>query len=252
MLAKRVIACLDIDGGRVVKGRQFLDLRNAGDPVHLASVYCEEGADEIVVLDVSATNERRLASQTTINRIARSIDVPLCVGGGVRSLEDIAFLLDAGADKVAMNSAAVANPRVINDASRRFGSQCVVLSIDARRTRNRTKYEIATHGARVSEAQDPVTWAVCAQSLGAGEILLTSIDRDGTASGFDLDLIRAVSDAVTIPVVASGGARDAQSFVEAYEAGADAALAASLFHFGTTTVSRVKAECASAGIVVRR
>jgi cyclase len=253
MLAKRVIACLDIDAGRVVKGRRFVEIRDAGDPVTLAARYCEQGADEILVLDISATRERRLASQATIERIARVVDVPLCVGGGVRGLDDVRRLLDAGADKVSINSAAITNPFLLRRAAARYGAQCVVLSIDARKTHGaRSGYEIATHGATVFERRTPVAWAARGEALGAGEILLTSIDRDGVASGFDLELTQAVSAAVGIPVIASGGARDAGSFVDVYNAGADAALAASLFHYGGSTVAGVKSECARAGVRVRQ
>lgn len=249
MLAKRIIACLDIDGGRVVKGKRFVEMRDAGEPAMLAARYCSQGADEIIVLDVSATNERRLASGATIERVARAIDVPLCVGGGIRTLDDVARLLDAGADKVSINSAAVADPRMLTRVANRYGSQCVVLAIDARRSEK--GYEIATHGARVFERRMPQAWAVRGQKCGAGEILLTSIDRDGEGRGFDLELTSSVSQAVSIPVVASGGASDALSFVDAFFAGADAALGASLFHFDGISVGAVKAVCSEAGVRVR-
>lgn len=252
MLAKRIIACLDIDGGRVVKGRRFVEMRDAGDPVALARRYCEEGADEIVVLDISATRERRIASQAVIEQIARVVNVPLCVGGGVRVLDDVRRLLEVGADKVSINSAALANPRLVSRAAARFGSQCVVLAVDARKRPGvNATYEIATHGATVFDRRTPQRWAARAEALGAGEILLTSIDCDGSTDGFDCELTRLVSDAVGIPVIASGGARDGGSFVDVFAAGADAALAASIFHYGVAKLGDVKAACARAGLTVR-
>ncbi|HEY5350618.1 MAG TPA: imidazole glycerol phosphate synthase subunit HisF [Candidatus Lustribacter sp.] len=249
MLAKRIIACLDVRDGRVVKGRQFEGLRDAGDPVERARAYRDGGVDELVVLDVSATLESRLANLRTIEAIATTLDVPLTVGGGVRGLDDVARLLDAGADKVAINSAALADPSLLEAAASRFGSQCIVLSVDARRGEN--GYTIATHSASRPSVLDPVAWARQCAALGAGEILLTSIDRDGSRDGFDLDLVRAVSDAVTVPVVASGGASTAQSFAQVLLAGADAALGASIFHDGDATPRDVKEVCARAGVTVR-
>jgi cyclase len=249
MLAKRIIACLDVRDGRVVKGRQFVELRDAGDPVRCALRYRDEGIDEIVVLDVSATLESRLANRRTIEAIAASLDVPLTVGGGVRVIDDVARLLDAGADKVAINSAALDRPELLSDAAARFGSQCVVISIDARRAGD--GYAIATHSASRAVERDPVTWAREAAERGAGEVLLTSIDRDGGRAGFDLELVRAVRDAVGIPVVASGGASTPQSFADVLLAGADAALGASIFHDGDATGRDVKAACSASGIVVR-
>jgi imidazole glycerol-phosphate synthase subunit HisF len=249
MLAKRIIACLDVRDGRVVKGKQFVGLRDAGDPVELALRYRDEGVDELVVLDVSATLESRLANQRTVEAIAATLDVPLTVGGGVRELDDVARLLDAGADKVAINSAALAQPQLLAQAADRFGAQCIVISIDARRTGD--GYAIATHSATREQPRSPLAWAREAAQIGAGEVLLTSIDRDGSRSGFDLALLRDVCDAVTVPVVASGGASDAQSFADALRTGADAALGASIFHNGEATANDVKAVCRAAGLTVR-
>jgi len=234
VLAKRIIACLDIRGGRVVKGRNFQNLRDQGDPTARAADYCKQGADEIVVLDVSATLEDRLASLETIEGIARAIDIPLTIGGGVRGVDDFARLLDAGADKVALNTAATEVPELVTLASERFGRQCVVLSVDARRANG--QYEIATRNATQTVAREAVEWACEGERRGAGEILLTSIDRDGTQQGFDLSLIDAVTRAVRVPVIASGGAYDADSFALALLAGADAALGASRFHEGALTM----------------
>ncbi|HTZ56141.1 MAG TPA: imidazole glycerol phosphate synthase subunit HisF [Candidatus Acidoferrum sp.] len=249
MLAKRIIACLDVRDGRVVKGKQFTGLRDAGDPVELALRYRDDGVDEIVVLDVSATLESRLANRRTIEAIAATLDVPLTVGGGVRELDDVARLLNAGADKVAINSAALARPRLLEEAAARFGSQCIVISIDAQRTDD--GYAIATHSATRAQARSPISWAREAVGIGAGEVLLTSIDRDGSRSGFDLELVRNACDAVSVPVVASGGASDARSFADALRAGADAALGASIFHNGEATANDVKAVCRDAGLTVR-
>jgi cyclase len=250
MLAKRIIACLDVRNGRVVKGKQFQTLRDAGDPVERAQTYRDDGVDELVVLDVSATLESRLANMRTIEAIATSLDVPLTVGGGVRDLDDVARLLDAGADKVAINSAALAQPSLLEAAAARFGSQCIVLSIDARRGSD-GGYTIATHSASRPASLGPIAWARQGERLGAGEVLLTSIDRDGERRGFDLDLIRGVGAAVRVPVVASGGASTPESFVQALLAGADAALGASIFHDGDATPRDVKAVCALAGVTVR-
>jgi imidazole glycerol-phosphate synthase subunit HisF len=249
MLAKRIIACLDIRAGRVVKGRGFRDLRDAGDPVERVMRYRESGVDEIAVLDVSATIEERLASRDTIAKLARAIDVPLTAGGGVRTIDDFARLLEAGADKVALNTAALASPRILSEAASRFGSQCVVLSIDARRSPG--GFEVCTHSANVGTGRDAIAWARLAESLGAGELLLTSIDRDGTRHGFDIPLITSVCAGSHVPVVASGGARDADSFAQALMAGADAALGASVFHDGDLTPQAVKRHCAQRGLAVR-
>lgn len=250
MLAKRIVACLDIRAGRVVKGRRFVELCDAGDPVERALRYRDDGADEIVVLNVSATNEDRLASLQTVEQISREVNVPLTVGGGVRSADDFARMLEAGADKVALNTAAVATPSLISVASRRFGRQCVVLSIDAKRANGR--YEIAVRSATEAVPKDAVAWAAAGERLGAGEILLTSIDRDGTQEGFDLRLIESVTRAVGVPVVASGGASTADSFVAGLVAGADAVLGASAFHSGALSVREVKRRCSDRGLVVRQ
>jgi imidazoleglycerol phosphate synthase cyclase subunit len=250
VLAKRIVACLDIRAGRVVKGKQFVALRDAGDPVERALRYRDDGADEIVVLDVSATNEDRLASLQTVEQISRAVDIPVTVGGGVRTVDDFARMLEAGADKVALNTAAVATPSLISLAARRFGRQCVVLSIDARRANGR--YEIAVRSATQAVAKDAVAWAAAGERLGAGEILLTSIDRDGTQAGFDLRLIETVARTVGVPVVASGGASTADSFVAGLVAGADAVLGASAFHSGALSVGAVKQRCAERGLAVRR
>ena len=254
MLAKRIIACLDIRGGRVVKGRNFQNLRDEGDPAARASEYCKQGADELVVLDVSATLEDRLASLETIEAIARAIDIPLTVGGGVRSAEDFARLLDAGADKVALNTAAIETPELITEAAQRFGRQCVVLSVDvilSLSEDDELRYEIATRSATQTVTRDAVAWAREGERRGAGEILLTSVDRDGTQSGFDEALISDVARAVRVPLVASGGANDADSFARALLSVADAALGASRFHEGALTVREVKARCVARGLEIR-
>ena len=249
MLAKRITACLDVCDGRIVKGRRFVQLRDAGDPVQRALAYRDDGIDEIVVLDVSATLESRLANLRTIENIAESLDVPLCAGGGVREIDDVERLLDAGADKVAINSAALERPHLLSEAAARFGSQCIVISIDARRSGD--GYAIATRSARRAHAVDPVTWARDAARLGAGEVLLTSIDRDGSREGFDLELVRRVSDAVGVPVIASGGASTPQSFADVLLAGADAALGASIFHENDARARDVKAVCRERGVRIR-
>jgi len=249
MLAKRVIACLDVRDGRVVKGRSFRNLRDAGDPVALATRYCNEGIDELVLLDVSATLEERLATLAVIEALARTIDVPLTVGGGIRSTDDMARLLEAGADKVSVNTAALAQPELLAEGAERFGSQCVVLAIDT--CWNEGREAIATHSAGIVRDLDPIEWAQRGAALGAGEILLTSIERDGGAQGFDCGLVTRMSAQVDIPVIASGGADAAESFADAFEAGADAALGASCFHFERLRVGEVKAVCAQRGIVVR-
>ena len=255
MLAKRIIPCLDVRDGRVVKGRAFVDLRDAGDPVALAARYDSDGADELVYLDITASVEDRGALLDVVARTAEQVFIPLTVGGGVRSYQDVRDLLLAGADKVAVNTAAVARPALIAEAAERFGSQCIVVAIDAlkRKGGGADGYEVVTHGGRRPTGRDAVAWAVEAERLGAGEILLTSIDRDGTEDGYDLDLTRRVAEAVGVPVVASGGAGTPEHLCEVLTAGgADAALAASIFHFDRYPIPTVKAALAARGIVVRQ
>ena len=250
MLAKRIIPCLDIDHGRVVKGVQFIALRDAGDPVEVAKRYNDEGADEITFLDISASYEERGTLADVVSAVAAQVFIPLTVGGGVRCVEDIRTLLLAGADKVSINSAAVNEPALVRAAARRFGNSCIVVAIDAKRVDDH--WEVFTHGGRRSTGLDAVAWAQQMAEYGTGEILLTSMDRDGTGVGFDLALTRAVSDAVPIPVIASGGVGEIQHFAEGIQQGhADAALAASVFHFGQFRISEVKAQMAAAGIPVR-
>jgi cyclase len=254
MLARRVIPCLDVRAGRVVKGREFVDLREAGDPVELAARYDRDGADELVYLDITASIEERGALLDVVRRTAEQVFIPLTVGGGVRTVDDVRELLLAGADKVGINTAAVARPALVAEAAGRFGSQCIVVAIDARRREaaSGTWYEVVTHGGRTPTGRDAVGWAVEAVRLGAGEILLTSIDRDGTTSGYDLDLTRRVAAAVGVPVVASGGAGAPHHLVEVLTTGAaDAALAASIFHFDQYPIPVVKAALAAAGVPVR-
>jgi len=251
MLTKRIIPCLDVKDGRVVKGVQFVDLRDAGDPVEAALAYDAQGADELVFLDITASHEDRSIMLEVVRRTARGITMPLTVGGGIRSVEDVRTLLRFGADKVSLNTAAVQQPAVIRAAAERFGSQCIVVAIDARREGDR--WAVFTHGGRRPTGRDAVAWAQEVVALGAGEILLTSMDRDGTKDGYDLDLTRAVSDAVTVPVIASGGAGTLEHFREAFvEGDASGALAASLFHFGTYTIGEVKDYLAERGVEVRR
>ena len=240
MLAKRIIPCLDVKDGRVVKGVNFVGLRDAGDPVELAAHYSAMGADEIVFLDITATHEGRKTVVDMLRRTAERVFVPLAVGGGIRSVDDFTELLRAGADKISVNSAAVRDPELISRAAEKFGSQCVVVAIDGKR-REDGSFEVVINGGRVWTGLDVVEWAKKAESLGAGEILLTSMDADGTKAGFDIEMTKAVCDAVNIPVIASGGCGSLEHFAEAFtEAGADAALAASLFHYGELTVSQVK------------
>jgi imidazole glycerol-phosphate synthase subunit HisF len=253
-VAVRVIPCLDVDGGRVVKGVNFRGLRDAGDPVELASRYDQEGADELTFLDITASSGRRDTVCDVVRRTAEQVFIPLTVGGGVRSVADVDRLLRAGADKVALNTAAIASPDLLAEAAERFGSQCVVLSVDARRVTpglTPSGFEVTTHGGRVGTGTDAVDWARRATQLGAGEILLNSMDADGTTAGFDRELIRAVRAAVTAPVIASGGAGTLAHFPPAVEAGADAVLAASVFHFGTLRISQVKEALRAAGHLVR-
>lgn len=251
MLAKRIIPCLDVRDGRVVKGVNFVNIRDAGDPVELARYYSDQGADEIVFLDITATSDARDTVEDVVERTASQVFVPLTVGGGIRTLEDFRRLLRAGADKISVNSAAVKNPQLIADAAQLFGSQCVVLAIDAKR-REEGWFEVVVAGGRIATGLDAVEWAKRGQELGAGEILLTSMDADGTKAGFDLELTRAVTQAVTIPVIASGGCGQLAHFAQAFEeTGCDAALAASLFHFGELTVPQVKEYLREKNIPVR-
>jgi imidazole glycerol-phosphate synthase subunit HisF len=250
-LAKRIIACLDVNAGRVVKGIQFEQLRDAGDPAELASAHSAAGADEIVLLDITATAESRSTLLGTVGRTARQLFIPFTVGGGIRSLQDAAAVLNCGADKVAMNSAAIADPDLITRVAERYGSQAVVVAIDARRTAL-TTWEVCAWGGRKPTGLDAQKWAITAEQLGAGEILLTSMDRDGTKAGFDCPLTRAIATTVRIPVIASGGAGEPRHFVEVFQEGAaDAALAASVFHFGLNSVEAIKHELRDAGIPVR-
>jgi cyclase len=247
---KRVIPCLDVDAGRVVKGTNFVDIRDAGDPVELAALYDAEGADELVFLDITATSDKRDTVVELARRVADECFIPFTIGGGIRSVEDAQGVLDAGADKVAVNSAAVARPELIGELADVFGAQCVVLAIDAKRRDG--GWEVFVAGGRTPTGRDVVHWAREGVERGAGEILLTSMDRDGTNDGYDLELTRAVAEAVGVPVIASGGAGTLEHLAEALQAGADAALAASIFHYGTFRVRDAKEHLASAGIAVRR
>ena len=251
MLAKRIIPCLDVRDGRVVKGVNFVNIRDAGDPVELARFYSDQGADEIVFLDITATSDGRATVADVVERTAEQVFVPLTVGGGIRTLEDFRQLLRAGADKISVNSAAVKDPGLISRAAERFGSQCVVLAIDARR-RPEGSYEVVVAGGRTPTGLDAVEWARRGEALGAGEILLTSMDADGTKAGFDLEMTRAVTQAVSIPVIASGGCGSLEHFAQVFaETDCDAALAASLFHFGELTVPQVKVYLRKRKIPVR-
>ncbi len=251
MLAKRIIPCLDVFEGRVVKGVNFVNLRDAGDPVELARFYSEQGADEIVFLDITASHEKRRTIVDVVERTARVVFVPMTVGGGIRTVEDFRDILRAGADKVSVNSAAVRDPGLIDRAAERFGSQCVVLAIDARRT-PAGPYEVVINGGRIGTGLDPVAWAVEGQRRGAGEILLTSMETDGTKKGYDIALTRAVADAVGIPVIMSGGCGALEHFYEGFtEGGGDAALAATLFHYGELTIPQVKAYLRGRGVEIR-
>lgn len=255
-LAKRIIPCLDVDNGRVVKGVQFVDIRDAGDPVEVAKRYDEQGADEITFLDITASHQGRDTTVHTVERMASQVFIPLTVGGGIRKLEDIRTMLNAGADKVSINTAAVFNPEFVGEAAARFGSQCIVVAIDAKKVSapgDADRWEIFTHGGRKPTGLDAIDWARKMVGLGAGEILLTSMDRDGTKNGFDLALTRAISDAVIVPVIASGGVGNLQHLVDGVSiGGADAVLAASIFHFGQHTIPEAKAFMAGQGIEVRR
>lgn len=254
-LAKRIIPCLDVDAGRVVKGVQFVDIRDAGDPVEIAKRYNDAGADEITFLDITASHQERDTTLHTVERIASQVFIPLTVGGGVRTLEDIRNLLNAGADKVGINSAAVHNPEFVREAAERFGSQCIVVAIDAKKVSAESetnRWEIFTHGGRKPTGLDAVTWARKMTDYGAGEILLTSMDRDGTKNGFDIALTRDIADAVPVPVIASGGVGNLQHLVDGVvQGGADAVLAASIFHFGEYSVQEAKQFMQAAGVEMR-
>jgi len=254
-LAKRIIPCLDVDKGRVVKGVNFVDIRDAGDPVEVARRYNEQGADEITFLDITASHESRDTTYETVERMAAEVFIPLTVGGGVRTVDDIRKLLNAGADKVSINTAAVFNPEFVREAAERFGSQCIVVAIDAKRVSEEgeePRWEIFTHGGRKPTGLNAVEWARKMVEMGAGELLLTSMDRDGTKIGFDLGLTKAISDAVVVPVIASGGVGDLQHLADGVtQGGADAVLAASIFHFGQHTIPEAKAFMKAQGIEVR-
>lgn len=252
MLAKRIIPCLDVKDGRVVKGINFVNLRDAGDPVEQARIYDREGADELVFLDITASFEKRSPMIEVIKKTAEQVFIPLTVGGGVNRLKDIALLLQCGADKVSINTAAVKNPAIVKDAAREFGSQCIVVAIDAKKRLNSKGWEVYIQGGRISTGIDAIEWARKVWDLGAGEILLTSMDKDGTQSGYDLQLTANVSKALQIPVIASGGAGNMQHLYQAFKNGkADAVLAASIFHYGTYSIKQVKTYLKRKGIPVR-
>lgn len=256
-LARRIIPCLDVDDGRVVKGIRFVDLVDAGDPVEQARRYDREGADELVFLDITASSDRRAIVADMVRRVADSVFIPFTVGGGIRTVDDMASLIGAGADKVSMNTAVLARPSLLTEGARRFGSQAMVVAIDARRTTDGppdqpTRWEVYSHGGRRATGRDAVAWAMEAVERGAGELLLTSMDRDGTGAGYDLPLLRAVSQAVRVPIIASGGAGTVDHVVDALTAGgASAALAASIFHFGRISIPQVRAALESRGVPVR-
>ncbi len=251
-LAKRIIPCLDVDAGRVVKGVRFVDIRDAGDPVEIARRYDREGADELAFLDITASSDGRATMVHVVESVAAQVFIPLTVGGGIRCLDDIRRMLGAGADKVAINTAAISSPEFVQEAASRYGSQCIVVAIDARRVPGAARWEVFTHGGRRATGIDAVAWATRMAESGAGEILLTSMDRDGTRDGFDLALTRAVADAVTVPVVASGGVGTLDHLVTGIQDGhADAVLAASVFHFAQYTIGEAKRYLAAAGIEVR-
>jgi imidazole glycerol-phosphate synthase subunit HisF len=251
-VAVRVIPCLDVDAGRVVKGVNFRDLRDAGDPVEMAKVYDAEGADELVFLDITASSDSRDTTYDVVRRTAEQVFIPLTVGGGIRSVDDVDRLLRAGADKVSLNTAAIARPELLREAAQRFGSQCIVLSVDARRADGTASgFEVTTHGGRQGTGIDAVEWSMRGQELGVGEILLNSMDADGTQAGYDLHMTQAVRTVVSVPVIASGGAGKLGDFAPAVAASADAVLAASVFHFGTLRIGEVKAALRAAGHEVR-
>ena len=253
MLAKRIIPCLDVTGGRVVKGVHFVDLADAGDPVEIARKYDAQGADELVFLDITASSDNRATMVDVVRRTAECIFIPLTVGGGIRSVDDIRAMLLAGADKTSLNTAAILRPELIREGAERFGSQCIVAAIDAKRVPGESRWHVYSHGGRRDTGLDAVEWARRAVELGAGEILLTSMDADGTCSGYDCELTRAVSDAVRVPVIASGGAGTLEHLAEVLDSGhADAVLAASIFHFGTFSIPQAKEFLAARGVPVRR
>ncbi|UAY37937.1 imidazole glycerol phosphate synthase subunit HisF [Moraxella osloensis] len=251
MLAKRIIPCLDVDNGRVVKGVQFVDIKDAGDPVEVAQRYNEQGADEITFLDITATHHGRDTTYHTVERMAETVFVPLTVGGGVRKVDDIRHLLNAGADKVSINSAAIFNPEFVGEAAARFGSQCIVVAIDAKKVGD-NQWEIFTHGGRKATGIDAVAWAVKMAGFGAGELLVTSMDSDGTKNGYDIALMKRITDSVNVPVIASGGVGNLQHLSDGVlQGGVDAVLAASIFHFGEYTVGEAKQFMAQQGIEMR-
>ena len=251
MLAKRIIPCLDVDKGRVVKGTKFLELKDAGDPVELAAYYDKAGADELVFLDITASSEHRKIILDVVSQVAKKVFIPFTVGGGIRSVQDMRRILQAGADKVALNTAAVQNPGIISEGACHFGSQCVVVAIDARKVAG-GRWEVYIHGGRTPTGLDVLAWAQKVEALGAGEILLTSMDRDGTKEGYDLELTKAVSEAVSVPVIASGGVGTVEHLYEGAVLGsADGLLAASVFHFGEKTIAEVKSYLKAKGVVVR-
>ncbi len=252
MLAKRIIPCLDVNAGRVVKGVNFVNLRDTGDPVEIAKKYNDEGADEITFLDITASSDKRGLILDIIERVAEQVFIPLTIGGGVREVSDVRRLLNAGADKISINTSAVTNPKLVKEASDKFGSQAIVVAIDARKKSTGHGWEVFTHGGRTATGLDAIEWAAKMNALGAGEILLTSMDRDGTKSGFDLALTRAVAEAVSVPVIASGGVGNLDDLADGVlEGKADAVLAASIFHFGEFTVRQAKERMAARGIEVR-
>lgn len=252
MLAKRIIPCLDVTGGRVVKGTNFINLRDAGDPVELAAFYDREGADELVFLDITASSDGRATMLDVVRRTAEEVFIPFTVGGGIRTIEDIRVMLAAGADKVSVNTAAVQNPDLISEGANKFGTQCIVLAVDAKRTSRPGQWEVYIHGGRTPTGIDALEWIKRGEQLGAGEILLTSMDRDGTKDGYDIELTRAVAELVNIPVIASGGVGNLEHIREGLVEGkADAALAASIFHFGEYSIRETKQYLRDRGVVVR-
>ncbi|MBE6039250.1 MAG: imidazole glycerol phosphate synthase subunit HisF [Anaerofustis stercorihominis] len=251
MLAKRIVPCLDVDKGRVVKGKKFQDINDVDDPVKLAKRYSDEGADELVFYDITASSEDRDIFIDIVKDISSNITIPFTIGGGIKSVEDFRTVLLAGADKVSVNSQAVKNPQLIKDASEIFGSQCVVISVDAKRN-DKASWDVYVKGGRENTGLDAIEWAIRAQELGAGEICINSIDQDGVKSGFDLELIKKLSEVLTIPIIASGGAGKKEHFLQAYEAGADAALAASVFHYNEIPIPELKKYLSDAGIPMRR
>jgi cyclase len=251
MLAKRIIPCLDVDKGRVVKGVKFINIKDAGDPVELAKIYNSQGADELVFLDITASHEKRKTMVDVVKKVAKQVFIPFTVGGGIRTIENMREMLNAGADKVSINTAAVVNPKLICEGAEKFGSQCIVLAIDAKWNGN--FWEVYVNGGRTPTGKDAVMWAIQGQKLGAGEILITSMDTDGTKNGFDIELTKAISEKVNIPVIASGGVGELSHFYEAFTKGkADAGLAASIFHYGEYTIKEVKDYLTKKGVCVRK